>query len=127
VNSTKTAAADGAAIETDPGVVSARCACRLEAKRGVPYAMKDSFVKRTLILAALMASSAAAIGQAPTGETRIGPSNKADEIVCRREQVIGSRLATQRVCRTRAEWAEHRRQFRQSVDRAQQQSQSDYD
>jgi hypothetical protein len=47
------------------------------------------------------------------------PAKDPDEIVCERQEVIGSRLATQRVCKTRAEWAEEKRLNRMDVEKAQ--------
>ena len=79
-------------------------------------------MRKHLILSALVVSSAAAIAQAPTETattTKVGPGNDPNEIVCRRQQEIGSRLNTRRVCRTRAEWAQLRDQTRQVVDRVQ--------
>lgn len=43
----------------------------------------------------------------------------ANEIVCERQEVVGSRLAKKKVCMTRAEWADHRLQDRQELERAQ--------
>jgi hypothetical protein len=42
-----------------------------------------------------------------------------NEIVCERQEEIGSRLGGQKVCKTRAEWAEERRVSRQDIDKAQ--------
>jgi invasion protein IalB len=42
-----------------------------------------------------------------------------NEIVCQKIEEIGSRLATKRVCMTRAEWAERQRLDRMDTDRAQ--------
>jgi hypothetical protein len=84
-------------------------------------------MKKFIVLSALIVSGAAAVAQAPadTATTvKTGPLNNPDEVVCIREQPIGSRLGARRVCRTRAEWAEHQRQYRQSVERAQQQMQT---
>jgi hypothetical protein len=84
-------------------------------------------MKNPFILSGLVVSSAAAFAQAPgdtATTTKVGPLNNPDEIVCIREQPIGSRLGARRVCRTRAEWAEHQRQYRQAIDRAQQQMQT---
>ena len=81
-------------------------------------------MKKSIVLSALLVSSVTAIAQAPSDTTKVGPLNKPDEILCVRELSTGSRLGAQRVCRTRAEWAEHRRQFRQSIERAQQQTQA---
>lgn len=41
------------------------------------------------------------------------------EIICERQEEIGSRLGGQKVCKTRAEWAEERRLSRQDIDKAQ--------
>jgi hypothetical protein len=47
--------------------------------------------------------------------------NKKDpnEVVCEKQEEIGSRLSAVRVCKTRAEWAEERRLTRQDIERGQ--------
>ena len=52
------------------------------------------------------------------------PGNDPNEMICVRESQIGSRVANRRVCRTRQEWDEVRRQARISTERAQTQSQT---
>jgi len=42
-----------------------------------------------------------------------------NETVCEQEEVLGSRLASRRVCMTRAQWAEKQRDDRALVDRSQ--------
>jgi hypothetical protein len=42
-----------------------------------------------------------------------------NQIVCKKEEVLGSRLQTRKVCMTRAEWAEQRQLDRQNVERSQ--------
>jgi len=42
-----------------------------------------------------------------------------NEMVCEREQELGSRLAATKICHTRAEWADLRHQDRQMLDQAQ--------
>jgi hypothetical protein len=42
-----------------------------------------------------------------------------NEIVCERQEVIGSRLASTKICKTRAEWAEERRTSRMDVEKVQ--------
>lgn len=61
------------------------------------------------ILALLLPAAAAA--QAPAGS--------ADDMVCRVTGETGSRLQRSRICKTRAEWEELRREQRNSIDRAQ--------
>lgn len=43
-----------------------------------------------------------------------------DRVVCERYEVTGSRLATQRICKTVREWEAARQDQRQQVERAQQ-------
>ena len=43
------------------------------------------------------------------------------EIVCEKVEEIGSRLASKRICLSRAEWAQRRKDDRDTVERAQQQ------
>jgi hypothetical protein len=81
-------------------------------------------LKILLASAGLIATAALAetADNAPT--TKRGPSADPDEVVCINQSEIGSRLSRRRVCRTRAEWAEHQRQYRVDVEQAQQQLQS---
>jgi len=70
-----------------------------------------------LAAAAALPQPAAAQPAAPAaGSTAALDPN---EIICRSEQAIGSRLRWNRVCATRAEWIEHVRQDRQYAERAQ--------
>jgi hypothetical protein len=41
------------------------------------------------------------------------------EVVCEKIEVLGSRLATKRICMTRAEWAQRRKDDREAVEQAQ--------
>lgn len=41
------------------------------------------------------------------------------EVVCKKEEVVGSRLATRRTCLTRLQWAERAREERDSLVQAQ--------
>ena len=42
-----------------------------------------------------------------------------NQVVCQKQEVIGSRLAVKRICKTRAEWADARLQDRQETERVQ--------
>ena len=65
---------------------------------------------------------------APTepATARLAAGGRLSQVVCITEFQPGSRIVRRRVCRTRAEWAEHRSEFRQEIERAQQQFQTDY-
>ncbi|OWQ97783.1 hypothetical protein CDQ91_08995 [Sphingopyxis witflariensis] len=58
---------------------------------------------------------------ATTASARDGKPKLRDpnEIICRKEQVLGSRLETKRRCMTRSEWAEANRVTRGELERAQ--------
>ena len=75
--------------------------------------------------AAVLGISAPTFAQSaqPTPPAQQGakPARDPNEIVCERQQELGSRIASQRICKTRAEWAEERRTQRQDVDKAQMQ------
>lgn len=72
-----------------------------------------------LILAALAASAALAEQQRPIIVRGPHARYNPNEIVCRSETDIGSRLRTHRTCATRAEWAEQIRLQRQHIDKLQ--------
>jgi hypothetical protein len=42
-----------------------------------------------------------------------------NELICQKLELIGSRLAVKKVCLTRSQWEDSRRQDRQAVERAQ--------
>ncbi len=67
------------------------------------------------------ASSAAAAAAEPATSASGKAKKKADpnEVVCRKEEVLGTRLRSQRICMTRSEWAEVNRQQRSEVERRQ--------
>jgi invasion protein IalB len=75
--------------------------------------------------AALLVS--AAVAGSPSSQAISPPQAKAhatpdpNELVCERQQALGSRLASHRICRTRAEWAEQRRIDRMDVEHVQMQ------
>jgi hypothetical protein len=64
-----------------------------------------------------------AIAQAPSATNPPASARRTaydpNHIICRRDRESGSRLVIRRVCMTRQEWADHHRELRQNVDRAQ--------
>jgi len=63
---------------------------------------------------ALLLPAAASSADNPTK-----PSKDPNERVCEKVVPTGSRLVSRRVCATRAEWEDKKRQDRQAVDKAQ--------
>ena len=74
-------------------------------------------IARTLfgVSAALLVSATAVVAQGNSGTAKADP----DRQVCRRINDTGSRLGAIRVCHTAAEWAELRRQTKQTIDQIQ--------
>lgn len=68
------------------------------------------------LLAVLASGSLAAPVQTQDQAT---PAKDPNERICQTEKVLGSRLATRRVCATRAEWTEYRRLDREAIDQSQ--------
>jgi hypothetical protein len=71
-----------------------------------------------LTTASLAAAPTAAGAQAQsTTATTAAPDP--NEVVCEREEVTGSRLAHRKVCMTRSQWQDTRRQDRTAVEKVQ--------
>lgn len=68
-------------------------------------------MKILLALGVVLSSATAVTAQAP--------ANSGSETICRSTGAVGSRLARQRICRTRAEWDNIRREGRAAIDRSQ--------
>jgi invasion protein IalB len=77
-------------------------------------------------LAVLLAAAAPVVAQtAPPAQAQPGaaPASKVDplnKMICKTEEVIGSRLNTQRVCMTAREWKDQADDTRQAIERMQQ-------
>jgi len=74
-----------------------------------------------LFAAALLAAEPEPTTVAPavaTAPAKAAPKAKPDEVVCRREPVLGSRMK-QRTCLTQAEWDARKNEARDAIERAQ--------
>jgi invasion protein IalB len=83
-----------------------------------------------LVGAVVLANSAASAAPPPSAIAQPAPAPPpqaskatvgADEVICERQVVIGSRLAHRKVCMTRSQWEDARRQDREAVEKAQMQ------
>lgn len=45
-----------------------------------------------------------------------------NRIICEKQEVLGSRVATKKVCLTAAQWAERRREDREAIEKGQKQA-----
>lgn len=64
-----------------------------------------------------MAKTAPVSPSSPPGAA--GQVANPNQIICERQKVLGSRLASRRVCMTRAQWADLQLQDRQEIERVQ--------
>jgi hypothetical protein len=87
------------------------------------------FVPAVLGLAFLAGASGQAVAQ-PSGTQSAQPkpaqtpeqkayANYMNQMVCEKQEVVGSRLAVKKVCKTRQEWADLKMQDRQEIERVQ--------
>lgn len=84
-------------------------------------------MRQILILSAFgLALAPAQAAEPGPASARTGLNNDPNQIICRTEREIGSRLRTNRVCRTRAEWEQYQGEARRAVSRAQEQAQTRY-
>ena len=79
--------------------------------------MIRSHLIRAALLAAAMGLATVSMASEPTEPVKKG--RDPNEKICETHGVLGSRLATRRVCATRAEWQERRQRERDIVDRTQ--------
>jgi hypothetical protein len=76
--------------------------------------METSMIK-TVLSAALLLTGTAAIA----ADGREPESGKKSGMVCRVQGETGSRLGSRKVCMSRQQWEEQKRDTRQAIDRAQ--------
>ncbi|RYE56134.1 MAG: hypothetical protein EOP18_04815 [Rhizobiaceae bacterium] len=69
--------------------------------------------------AACFAFSSAALAQDVAAPEEKKNNNDPDRVICKSEDVIGSRIVTKKKCMTAAQWKEQRRLSRMDIDRAQ--------
>ena len=76
-------------------------------------------VKLFAIAGAFLCAAAAPVVAQTAAPTTPPEARDPNKVICEKQEVVGSRLATRRVCMTRAQWADLRRQDRQEIDKVQ--------
>ena len=79
---------------------------------------------KLIAIAGVFLCAAAAPVAAQTAAPTTAPAAKGstldpNKVICEKQEVVGSRLATRRVCMTRSQWADLRNQDRQQLDKVQ--------
>ena len=74
----------------------------------------------TFALASTLVIATPVSGQTtPQPAAQAKPADPMSEIVCQKQEVVGSRLATRRVCLTRQQWLEQQSSDRRDVEKSQ--------
>ena len=77
-------------------------------------------MKKALLFGSLVLAAAPAFAQTPSSASPAeGSTTSPTDIICRTQGETGSRLQRTRVCHTRAEWEQQRRDNRQALERTQ--------
>jgi hypothetical protein len=66
----------------------------------------------------------AALSLAPAiaaAETKKADTKDPNRVICEKQEVLGSRVATKKVCMTAAQWEDRRREDRDAIDKGQRQ------
>jgi len=79
---------------------------------------------KSLLFAAVLIATASTgfAAQAPSNEGSTSNQRSGrdpNQVICKRQRELGSRLVIRRDCMTRQEWADHRRRLRANIDHAQ--------
>lgn len=82
------------------------------------FKLAERFIMRVAIMVLAALSSVPAIAAAETKKTDTKDPNR---IICEKQEVLGSRVATKKVCMTAAQWEERRREDRDAIDKGQRQ------
>jgi invasion protein IalB len=81
--------------------------------------LKFIYAASAIGLAAGASVPALAQAQPAPSTSQKAADPKLNEVVCQTQKEIGSRLATKRICKTRAEWADSRLEDRRAVEKIQ--------
>ena len=87
--------------------------------------MKDvlgfAFIASLAVAAPAMGQSQAQPQAQPQPQQAAATAGSADEVVCEREQEIGSRLSSHKICHTRSQWQQLRLSDRSATEHVQSQ------
>lgn len=78
-----------------------------------------SIAAGTGVLAASAATAQSQPQQTAQASPPVATAAAADPVICEKQEVTGSRLATRKVCMKRSQWQDQQLQERQTIERAQ--------
>lgn len=75
---------------------------------------------RVILTRALLAVAALGVASAASAaEEKKSTAKDPNRVICEKQDELGSRLSSKRICMTAEQWAQKRREERQMIDRAQ--------
>ena len=79
-----------------------------------------SFLLASALLIAGAAPPPGDVVQSPSAAgSAAAQSDPMQRVICEKQNIVGSRLAVKKVCKTRAQWDDERLQTRQEIDKQQ--------
>lgn len=78
-------------------------------------------LRAVILVTAAFGATGSFAAQTPPGATpsSVVKAHDPNEVICERQEVLGSRLQAKRICMTRSQWADAKSQDRQDIERAQ--------
>ena len=76
----------------------------------------------SLRVSLLVAAAIALVPAVAAAQDKKPDKKDPNRIICEKQEVIGSRLATKKICLTAAQWEERKREDREAIDKGQRQA-----
>lgn len=73
-------------------------------------------------IAVVVFAALALVPAVAAAEVKKTDNKDPNRIICEKQEVVGSRLATKKICMTAAEWDDRKREDREAIEKGQRQS-----
>lgn len=73
-------------------------------------------------IAVVVFATLALVPAVAAAEVKKTDNKDPNRIICEKQEVVGSRLATKKICMTAAEWDDRKREDREAIDKGQRQA-----
>ncbi|MCF2515952.1 hypothetical protein LVY65_12890 [Sphingomonas sp. G124] len=73
-------------------------------------------------IAVVVFAALALVPAVAAAEVKKTDNKDPNRIICEKQEVVGSRLATKKICMTAAEWDDRKREDREAIDKGQRQA-----
>ena len=73
-------------------------------------------------VAVVLLAALALVPAIAAAEQKKADKNDPNRIICEKQEVLGSRVATKKICLTAAQWEDRRREDREAIEKGQKQA-----